>query len=196
MKEQGDSRELRWALIWQCVQMHSSFLPFAVLAEPLLSVAVKLFFACCACICAFVCVCLSALTLTCFVSLRVQTKIIQCSAWECIHTLCLECQSAKLYLVNEQEGRCVCRSHWKENMNLAVCSPCAVGARGGLQRENDRVGAFKSPPALLPKLILLYHRPCFINLSNLEVNKLGGAAFSITLCCISDKVFKTVEQIS
>lgn len=119
-----------------------------------------------------VCLCVSALELTCLVSLCVQTKIIQCSAWECVHTLCLECQSAKLYLVSEQEGRCVCCSHWKENMSLSVCSPCGLGARGGLHREKDRVGAFKNPPALLPKLILLYHRPCFINLSNLEVNKL------------------------
>ena len=168
--------------------MHSSFLPFAVLAESLLSVALKLFCACCACV--FVCV--SALTLTCLVSLCVQTKIIHCSAWECIHTLCLECQSAKLYLVNEQEGRCVCCSHWKENMNLSVCSPCALGARGGLRREKDRVGAFRNPPAILPKLILLYHQPCFINLSNLEVNKLWNAAFSITLYCISDTELKTI----
>lgn len=99
--------------------MHSSFLPFTILAEALLSVAGKL-----------LCVCVSALALTCLLCLCVQTKIIQCSAWDCIPIL--ECQSAKLYLVNEQGGRCVCCSHWKENMNLSVCSPCALGARGGL----------------------------------------------------------------
>lgn len=44
--------------------MHSSFLPFAVLAEPLLSVAVKLFSACCACICVCLLVCVFVCTCT------------------------------------------------------------------------------------------------------------------------------------
>lgn len=60
----------------------------------------ELFCACCVC----VCLCVAPLALTCLVHLCVQTKIIQHSAWECIHALCLEYESAKLYLVNESGG--------------------------------------------------------------------------------------------
>lgn len=102
------------------------------------------------------CVRVKAHAPTFLVCLCVQTKIIQPSAWECIHTLRLAC--AKLCIGNVQEGRCLCRRLWKGNMNLSVCSPHALGARGRLLREKDRTGAFKSPPALSQKPVLLLQR--------------------------------------
>lgn len=34
-----------------------------------------------------------------------------------VHPHCV-CQCAKLYLLNEQEGCCLCSSHWKGGINL------------------------------------------------------------------------------
>lgn len=134
------------ALIEQSAQMHSSFLPFADLAERLLSAAVELFFAFCVC----ECVCVAALAFTCLVQLCVQTKIILRCVWE-IHTRFVcgipECQ----LLLCVRAGEALGLLQWSGRQHESVCSLCAFGARSPPQREKDRVGTFKEPTWYSPK---------------------------------------------
>lgn len=158
--------------------MHSSCLPFPVPAEPLLSVALKLFWVCCVC----VCFCVSALThMSCVTACANKDN----SMFDLgVHPHCV-CQCAKLYLLNEQEGCCLCSSHWKGNINLRFVAHVLWEKEAGFRETKEE--AFKNPPVLLRKLILHHHQP-FYN-CNLEVNKLWRAAY-----CISNKVLITIVE--